>query len=199
MKYLAIIPLVLVAACASRTKPQVVVRPLPPAAVEPVEAVRYAEVVRAYYVGRYADPNHPLTMHEQHPVYRVEASARWNLHPGPLCPAATNLLNPPPDAAFSSPPVNDAVIAEISRQRQATERVIHEAQRLARSHDEFQHVLQQMQTVVTNQARISSRLADAEQRVAEFAKELQRLATATPTSVTNDGPLFEPVPSAPKP
>jgi hypothetical protein len=39
-------------------------------------------------------------MHEGHPVYRVEASARWNLHPGPLCPAGTNLLNPPPDAAF---------------------------------------------------------------------------------------------------
>ena len=49
MKYLALIPLVFVASCASR--PQLVVRPAPPAAVEPVEAVRYSEVVRAYYTG----------------------------------------------------------------------------------------------------------------------------------------------------
>ena len=53
MKYLALIPLVLVASCASR--PQLVVRPSSPPAVEPVEAVRYGEVVRAYHIGRYVD------------------------------------------------------------------------------------------------------------------------------------------------
>ncbi|MCI0747749.1 MAG: hypothetical protein L0Y58_20270 [Verrucomicrobia subdivision 3 bacterium] len=79
MKYLALIPVVLVASCASR--PQFVLRPTPPPAVEPIEAVRYGEVVRAYHVGRFVDPNHPETMHEQHPVYRIEVSARWNLHP----------------------------------------------------------------------------------------------------------------------
>ena len=176
MKYLALIPLVLVASCASRPKPQVVVRPLPPPAVEPIEAVRYAEVVRAYHVGRYVDPNHPLAMHEQHPVYRVEASARWNLHPGPLWPATTNLLNPPPDAAFSPPPVNDAVIAEIGRQREATDRVITRPGVSRSRTRNSRRVIQQMQTVVTNQVRLSSRLADTEQRVANFAKELQRLA-----------------------
>jgi hypothetical protein len=197
MKYLALIPLVLVASCASRPKSQIAVRPLPPPAVEPIEAVRYAEVVRAYHVGRYVDPNHPLAMHEQHPVYRVEASARWNLHPGPLWPATTNLLNPPHDAAFSPPPVNDAVIAEIGRQREATDRVINEARRLAQSHEEFQRVIQQMQTVVTNQVRLSSRLADAEQRVADFAKDLQRLAAPATAPTTNDVPAVEPEAPAP--
>jgi len=192
MKYLALIPLVLVASCASRPKPHVVVRPLPPPAVEPIEAVRYAEVVRAYHVGRYVDPNHPLAMHEQHPVYRVEASARWNLHLGPLWPATTNLLNPPHDAAFSPPPINDAVIAEIGRQREATDRVIQEARRLAQSHEEFQCVIQQMQTVVTNQVRLSSRLAETEQRVVEFAKDLQRLTIPPMASNTNDVSAVEP-------
>lgn len=197
MKYLALIPLVLVASCASRPKPQIAVRPLPPPAMEPIEAVRYAEVVRAYHVGRYVDPNHPLAMHEQHPVYRVEASARWNLHPGPLWPATTNLLNPPPDAAFSPPPVNDAVIAEIGRQREATDRVINEARRLAQSHEEFQRVIQQMQTVVTNQVRLSSRLADTEQRVANFAKDLQRLVAPAAAPTTNAVPAAEPEVPAP--
>jgi hypothetical protein len=199
MNYLALIPLVLAASCASRPKPQVVVNPLPPPAVEPIEAVRYAEVVRTYHVGRYVDPNHPLAMHEQHPVYRVEASARWNLHPGPLWPATTNLLNPPHDAAFSPPPVSDAVIAEIGRQREATDRVIHEARRLGQSHAEFQRVIQQMQAVVTNQGRLSSRLAITEQRVADFAKDLQRLVgPATPTT-TNDMPVAAPEAPVPGP
>ncbi|MEO7297370.1 MAG: hypothetical protein ABI042_02195 [Verrucomicrobiota bacterium] len=195
MKYLALIPLVFVASCASR--PQLVVRPAPPAAVEPVEAVRYSEVVRAYYVGRFVDPNHPETMNEQHPIYRIETSARWNLHPGPA--NTVNLLNPPPDAAFAPPPTNDAVIAEINRQREATERVMSEAVRLSRSYEELQNIFSQMKTVARNNALLGARVADTEQRVTDFGKELEKLTT-TPTAQTNDIPAFVPEPpDAPKP
>ena len=74
MKYLALIPLVFVASCASR--PQLAVRPVPPAAVAPAESLRYDEVIRAYHVGRQVDPNHPDMMAEGHPVYRIEVSSR---------------------------------------------------------------------------------------------------------------------------
>lgn len=195
MKYLALIPLVFVASCASR--PQVVLRPTPPPAVEPVEAVRYGEVVRAYHVGRYVDPNHPETMHEQHPVYRLEASARWNLHPGPLNTA--NLLNPPPDAAFAPPLTNDVLVAEMNRQREATARVMLEAGRLAQSYGELQGVLGEMKNVARNHALLNVRLATNEQRVAEFSRELQKLS-APPSPATNDVPAFTPeTPDGPKP
>lgn len=195
MKYLALIPLVFVASCASR--PQLVVRPAPPAAVEPVEAVRYSEVVRAYYVGRFVDPNHPETMNEQHPVYRIETSARWNLHPGPA--NTVNLLNPPPDAAFAPPPTNDAVIAEMNRQREATERVMSEAVRLSRSYEELQNIFSQMKTVARNNALLGARVATTEQRVTNFGKELEKLST-TSSPQTNDVPAFVPEPpDAPKP
>ena len=195
MKYLALIPLVFVASCASR--PQLVVRPAPPAAVEPVEAVRYSEVVRAYYVGRFVDPNHPETMNEQHPVYRIETSARWNLHPGPA--NTVNLLNPPPDAAFAPPPTNDGVIAEMNRQREATERVMSEAVRLSRSYEELQNIFSQMKTVARNNALLGARVATTEQRVTNFGKELEKLST-TSSPQTNDVPAFVPEPpDAPKP
>ena len=195
MKYLALIPLVFVASCASR--PQIVVRPAPPPAVEPVEAVRYSEVVRAYYIGRFVDPNHPETMHEQHPVYRIESSARWNLHLGSA--HTVNLLNPPPDAAFAPPPANDAMTAEMNRQREATERVMSEAVRLSRSYEELQSIFSQMKTVARNNALLGARLATAEQRVADFGKELEKLST-TPSPQTNDVPAFVPdPPDAPKP
>jgi hypothetical protein len=195
MKYIALIPLVFVASCASR--PQFVVRPAPPAAVEPVETARYSEVVRAYYIGRYVDPNHPETMHEQHPVYRVETSARWNLHPGPLNTA--NLLNPPPDAAFTPPPTDDALLAEMNRQREATARVMQEAARLAQSYGELQAVVIEMRNVARNSVLVDARLANTEQRVAEFGKELQKLSVP-PSPTTNDVPAFVPEPrDAPKP
>ena len=195
MKYLALIPLVFVASCASH--PQPVVRPAPPAAVEPVEAVRYSEVVRAYYIGRFVDPNHPETMHEQHPVYRIETSARWNLHPGSAHTA--NLLNPPPDAAFAPPPANDAAVAEMNRQREATERVMSEAARLSRSYEELQNIFSQMKNVARNNALLGARVANTEQRVADFGRELEKLST-TPSVQTNDMPAFvSDPPNAPKP
>ena len=195
MKYIALFPLVFVASCASR--PQPVFRYVPPPAVEPVEAVRYGEVVRAYHVGRYVDPSHTETMHERHPVYRVEVSSRWNLHPGPLNTA--NLLNPPPDAAFAPPPTNDVLIAEMNRQRETTERVMLEAARLAQSYGELQAVVVEMKNVARNSALLSVRLANNEQRVVEFGKELQKLSAA-PSPTTNDVPAFAPEPpDTPKP
>lgn len=185
MKYIALIPLVFVASCASR--PQVVLRQTPPPPVEPVEAVRYGEVVRAYHLGRYVDPNHPETMHEQHPVYRIEVSARWNLHPGPLNTA--NLLNPPPDAAFAPPPTNDVLVAEMNRQRETTARVMLEAAKLAQSYGELQAFLGEMKNVARNNALLSVRLATNEQRIVEFDRELQKLS-ASPPPATNDVPVF---------
>lgn len=187
MKYLALIPLVFVASCASR--PQVVLRPTPPPPVESVEVVRYGEVVRAYHVGRYVDPNHPEAMHERHPVYRIEASARWNLHPGPLNTA--NLLNPPRDAAFAPPPTNDVLVAEMNRQREATARVMVEAAKLTQFYGELQAVLGEMKNVARNNALLNVRLATNEQRVVEFTKELQKLS-APPSPATNDAPAFTP-------
>ena len=195
MKYLALLPLVLVASCTSR--PQLLVRPVPQAAVEPIDAVRYSEVVRAYHVGRFVDPNHPETMHERHPVYRIESSARWNLRPGPLNTA--NLLNPPRDSAYTPPSTNDATLAEMNRQREITERVMQEATRLAQSYAELQKVFAEMKTVARNNALISARLANTEQRVAEFEKNLQKLSVP-PSPTTNNAPAIVPEsPDAPKP
>jgi len=85
--------------------PKLVLQPQPPSPLA-ADTVRYPEVVRAYHVGRYADPNDDLVMHEQHVVYRVEENTRWDLHPPntggdvffPVVPS-------PRDAAFSPAPV----------------------------------------------------------------------------------------------
>ena len=193
MKYFAFLPLLFVAACA--TRPQLVVRPLPPPAVEPIESVRYGEVVRAYHVGRYVDPNHPETMHERHPVYRVEVSARWNLHPGPRDTA--NLLSLPPDAAFAPPPTNDVLIAEMNRQRESTARVMLEAARLAQSYGELQGMLTELKHVARTSALLNQRFATNESRVGELER---RILSTVPSPSTNSVPAFSSGPAdAPHP
>ena len=195
MKYLTLIPLVFVASCASH--PQLVVRPAPPPPIEPIEAVRYSDVVRAYYLGRYVEPRHPEIMQGQHPVYRIESSAHWNLRPGSS--SVANVLNPPSDAAFALRPTNDIVLAEINHQRELTERVIQEAARLAQSYVELQKVIGEMKGVARNNAELNARLINTEKCVAEFDKELRKLSVpATPQ--TNDVPAFAPdPPGMPKP
>jgi len=187
MKYLPLLPLLLVASCASH--PKLNVRPLPPPAVSPVGAVRYGEVVRAYSVGRYVNSNHPEMMEEGHPVYRIEVSARWNLHPG--SPNTVNLLNPPPDAAFAPPLTNDVIIAEMNRQREETALVMQQALRLAQSYSELQKIFAEMKNVARDNAILGARLANTEQKVAGFEKELQKI-TAAPSVPTNDVPAFSP-------
>jgi len=199
MKYLTLILLLVVTSCASRQKPQVTIKPPPPPAVESSEAVRYADMIRAYHIGRYVDPNHPDIIHELHPVFRVEARSRWNLKPGDPCTPGAVLLNPPEHAAFSPPPANDAIVAEMNRQKEATERVMREASQLARSYEELQKVIKDMSVVAKNHAWMGGRILNAERRVGELEAELRKI-TALPAPTTNEvrSSTIE-APDAPKP
>lgn len=199
MKFLTLALLLVVTSCASRPKPQVTVRPMPAPVIEPVDSVRFTEVIRAYHIGRYVDPHHPDVMHEQHPVFRVEAVARWNLKPGDPCAPGAVLLNPPRDAAFSPPPASDAVVAEMNRQKDATERVMREASQLARSYEELQKVIKDMSVVAKNHAWMGGRILNAERRVGELEAELRKFNTP-PAPTTNEvrSSTLE-APDAPKP
>ena len=111
MKAYYLIPLLFLSACS--TTPKLMLRPQQPPATN-ADGIRYPEVLHAYHVGRYADPNDDLIMHEQHVVYRVEENTRWDFHPGP---ADGNLpALPSRDAAFAPAPVNDAILAEVNSQ-----------------------------------------------------------------------------------
>lgn len=183
------------AGCTTPPKVAVSLRPLSPPVAESLDALRYGEVVRSYAVGRYIDPNHAEMMHEHHSLYRVEASARWNLHPDLTHSVGVGLLNPPRDAAYTLPQTNDVILVELSRQKQATERVMWEAFQLAEMYDQVKKVLEQMVEVAKNQAWVKARLANNERRVSEVSKGLENLSQsihpplqpdAKPTEIHSD-------------
>lgn len=119
MKPLLLIPFLMFSACAARApKNATIIAIDPQGRPANTTALRTGEQLREYRFGRYADPSQPHVMHEGHPVYRIESSARWNLRPGAGNPPAQQSNVP-----AQSISVNDAVVAEVNKQRAVTRMV----------------------------------------------------------------------------
>jgi hypothetical protein len=115
MKNLLLVPIIFLSACSSTHHPlslraTAVGRPVTS------NGLRTEDQVREYRLGRYVDGHDPLVMHEGHPVYRVETSAHWDLRPN-------DQSSLPRRDIVQSPSVsaNDAVVAEVNKQRAATQ------------------------------------------------------------------------------
>jgi hypothetical protein len=180
MKMFRLLPLLLLSACS--TTPKLSLQRQQPQSQINSDTVRYPEIVRAYHIGRYVDPNDDLVMHEQHVVYRVEENTRWDLHPGngvfPATPA-------PRDAAFSPVPVNDAVLAEVNSQRLATTQIMLEARTLAAALAQFQTALQQTKTNLQETAVMRAALNDFKKRL-QALESAQKQSDLPALSITND-------------
>jgi hypothetical protein len=183
MKTFYLIPLLFLSACS--TAPRLVLRPQQPPSLADNAAVRYPEVLHAYHIGRYADPNDDSIMHEQHVVYRVEESTRWNFHPGP---AVGDLpASPTRDAAFAPVPVNDAVLAEVNSQRLATTEITMQARTLSAALAQFQTALQQTKTNLQETARLRVTVNEMQKRL-DAINAAQEQPPAQSISTTNEPP-----------
>ncbi len=184
MKTHYLIPLLFLTACS--TTPRLTLQPqqLPPTTDN--SAVRYPEIVNAYHIGRYVDPNDDLVMHEQHVVYRVEQNTRWNFHSGPVDGSAP-ALPPVHDAAFNPTPVNDAVLAEVNAQRLATVQIMLEARTLSTALAQFQSALQQTKTNLLETAVLRATVIEMKKRL-DALETTQEQAPTSPISPTNEPP-----------
>jgi hypothetical protein len=161
MKMFYLIPLLFISACS--TAPKLTLRPQQPPPATDNSAVRYPEVLHAYHVGRYADPNDDLIMHEQHIVYRVEENTRWNFHPGPADGSLPAL--PSRDAAFAPAPFNDSILAEVNSQKAATAQIMMQARTLSAALAQFQTALQQTKTNIQETLILRASVNDMRRRL----------------------------------
>ena len=183
MKPYYLIPLLLLSACS--TTPKLTLHPQQMPATS-ADGVRYPEVLHAYHVGRYADPNDDLIMHEQHVVYRVEENTRWNFHPGPV---DGNLpASPSRDAAFVPAPVNDDILAEVNSQRLATTQIMLQARTLSAALAQFQAALQQTKTNLQETVILRASVNQMKQRLdaLESAPVPSPAASLSTTNATDD-------------
>ncbi len=183
MKTHCLIPLLFLSACS--TTPELVLRPQQPPATN-ADVIRYPEVLHAYHVGRYADPNDDLIMHEQHVVYRVEENTRWDFHPGP---ADGNLpVLPSRDAAYAPTPVNEAILSEVNSHRLATAQIMMQARILSAALAQFQTALQQTKNNLQETAVLRATVNEMKQRLdaLESAQVPSPTASLSTTNATDD-------------
>ena len=185
MKTILILSLpIMLAACASQHGPVVQVTPLSvPGTTLPsegIDSVRYAENIKAYPLGRYVDPNNSGIMHEAHIIYRVETTAKWNLHPNapvsvPLGPVRIR------DTAKTTSPVANELVAELNQQKEATKAVMQGGQAVSQKLSELANKLQQTQQIVTQNAQLKQEVDNTQQRLDALEEQVRaKQSTATP-------------------
>ena len=183
MKIYYLIPLVFLSACS--TTPKLTLRPQQPPAATDTTGTRYPEVLHAYHIGRYADPNDDLIMHERHVVYRVEDNTRWNFHLGPVDGNLPAL--PSRDATFAPAPVNDAILAEVNSQKAATAQIMIQARTLSAALAQFQTALQQTKTNLQETLILRASVNAMKQRLDALESAPGQLPPP-PISTTNEPP-----------
>jgi hypothetical protein len=190
MKTLHFIPLLFLTACSTAPKLTLTLLP-PPQVTADNSGVRYPEIVRAYHVGRYADPNDDLVMHEQHVLYRVEENTRWDLRPGSRGVDFTAPRNP----AFSPGPVNEAILAEVNSQRLATAQIMAQARLLSSAMTQVQNALQEANTNLQQTVALRTVMSDLKQRIValENAQKEPSPPSVSPVSTTNNYEKTDPM------
>ena len=168
MKYLILIPAILLTACASHAPRKVAV---PPSAIgTPVgsDGLRTDEQLKQYQLGRYTDPRDPLAMHEGHPLYRIETTARWDLRSNnPASPGKRNTLQSPSVSA------NDAVVAEVNKQRAATRAFTEQTATLNQRLAELGHAVEQTQEVAKQNLELKRDVATLREQLNSLDEKLR--------------------------
>ena len=182
-RILIFIPLILLSACASN-KPVVVQMPRSvPGTIlttDDMESVRYGENLKAYSFGRYVDPNDGLVMHEAHTVYRVETTAKWNLHPnGPVTVPGGPVVGII-DPAHKDSPLTPEVVAEVDRQKAATMTLIVQGQRMNQALNQLSQTLSASAQVAVENVQLKNEVTTAEKRLDTLEEEFRKAQTEAP-------------------
>jgi hypothetical protein len=179
-RILIFIPLIFLSACASK-KPVIV--QMPPAVsgtileTDNMESVRYGENLKAYSIGRYVDPNDGLVMHEAHTLYRVETTAKWNLHPN----APANVPGGPVigiiDPAHKDSPLTPEVVAEVDRQKAATMALIVQGQRMNQALNQLSKTLSVTAQVAQENVQLKGEVTTSEKRLDALEEDFRKSQT----------------------
>ena len=195
-RILFFIPLILLSACASK-KPVVVQMPrsVPGTILTTgdMESVRYGENLKAYSFGRYVEPNDGLVMHEAHTVYRVETTAKWNLHPNATVSFPSGPVVGIIDPAHKDSPLTPEVVAEVDRQKAATAALLVQGQRMNQALSQLSKTLSATAQVSVENTQLKSKLNTAEKRLDALEEDFRKKQTEAPfttspvpTKGTND-------------
>ena len=171
MKYLLFIPIIFLFACASHSPKAHSAASVAAPVGKPAnsDALRTDEQLKEYRFGRYIDPRDPLTMHEAHPIYRVENSARWDLRP-----RTAPSISPRKTATAPSSSTNDAVVAEVNKQRVATRAFTEQTAALNQKLTELSQAVGQTEEIAKQNLSLKKDVADLREHLDAIDTQLNQ-------------------------
>jgi len=185
MKPLPLFLTLFAVSCASKTPPVVKVEPSPGRDLSRAESggVRFPEKIKAYPLGRYADPNNRDVMHEAHTIYRVEATPKWNLA------GRGRATKQSPSTSAHAELSRNELLVELNRQREATKAVMQSGQTVSSKLGDLATSLQKNQQTLTEQsAGISKALQTTRERLETLERKVGEQSTPKVSPATDDEP-----------
>ena len=144
-----------------------------------MESVRYAENIKTYPLGRYVDPNDSRIMHEGHPIYRVETTAKWNLHPNQT--VSSGPVIPMQDTAKAPALLRDELTVELNEQRKVTKTVIQGQEVVSQKLDGLDAAVQQNRQIMGQNAQLQKEVSTANQRLDALEEAARQKPVVLPT------------------
>jgi predicted RNase H-like nuclease (RuvC/YqgF family) len=121
-------------------------------------------------------------MHEEHTIYRVETTPKWNLHPNELTAVPMGPRVAERDTSRSPSPVNDELRAEINRQKAISREMTAQGERLDKYLQSLHGSLEESKAVAEQNLILKKQLAETQNRIAQLEaklKDLNKPAAAT--------------------
>jgi hypothetical protein len=169
MKKLLLLPIIFLSACSSTHQHPSVLRAKPVGRLVSSNGLRSDDQLREYRLGRYVDGHDPLVMHEGHPVYRVETSAHWDLRLNDKSSLPRRDI-----VQSSSVSTNDAVVAEVNKQRAATQAFTEQTTALNQKLTELSHAIGQTEEIAKQNLSLKKDVADLREHLDALDAQLNQ-------------------------
>jgi hypothetical protein len=180
---LLLIPTVFLSACASHsTKAPIALRASPVGHSVCADGLRVGDALKEYRFGRYVDAHDPLVMHEGHPIYRVENSAHWDLRPNDKSASPRRDIVQSPSLS-----ANDAVVAEVNKQRAATRAFTEQTTALNQRLQELGEAVAQTKDIAQQNLALKRDVTALREQLDTLEAQLRgQKSQASPTPSPND-------------
>jgi len=180
MKHLLFAPIILLTACASHSPKRTSTAAIPIGKPVSSDSLRTGEQLKEYRLGRYVDRRDPLVIHEAHPMYRVEKTAQWDLRPNAGATISPRRITTAPNVS-----TNDAVVAEVNKQRAATRAFTEQATTLNQKLTELSKAVSQTEEVAKQNISLKKDVADLREHLDALDARLNQ-PKATPSLSQED-------------
>jgi hypothetical protein len=180
MKNLLLVPIIFLSACSSTHQHPLALRATPVGRPVSTNGLRTEDQLKEYRFGRYVDARDPLVMHEGHPIYRVETSAHWDLRPNKLSLSRRDIVQSPSVSA------NDAVVAEVNKQRAATQAFTEQTATLNQRLNELGKAVAQTKEVAQQDLQLKRDVAALRQQLDVLEAKLPGQKPANPSPSPED-------------